>query len=122
MTAPSRRRVLIGALALQSAGADLLRWPLTRAPARDAIEHELAHTVVTSLNWQREGALARHFVPSRSIDQSIPEWGYHDELYRNYLAVPLFGFILHYGVMRAVPWSSRSRSASCWRRCSSPQR
>jgi hypothetical protein len=104
MQTRSPRALVVAVLAIELLCADAVRWPLTRAPVGDAVEHELAHTVVTSANWQREGALARHFVPSRSIDQSLPEFWTNHEYYRNYLSVPLFGFMLHYAATRVMPW------------------
>ncbi|HMB82094.1 MAG TPA: BACON domain-containing protein, partial [Vicinamibacterales bacterium] len=54
------------------------------------------HQVVGSENWRRDGALARHFIPSRSIDQALPEWAYRDEYWRDYLSQPPLSWMLEY--------------------------
>jgi hypothetical protein len=45
--------------------------------------------------------MARHFIPSRSIDQHLPEWGYRDVFWRDYLSQPPLSWMLHYWASRA---------------------
>lgn len=56
--------------------------------------------MIASENWRREGAFARHFVPSRSIDQTLPEWASRDWFWRDYISLPPLSYMLHYGASR----------------------
>jgi len=99
----TRQTLLLVALGIQLTSAYALRWPLTNATLNTPVEYLLGQMVIASENWHREGALSRHFIPSRSIDQDFPEWGYRDEYWRDYLSQPPLSFMLHYWVTRAVP-------------------
>jgi hypothetical protein len=102
-TVRSRRAILLALLALQLLSADALRWHLTTATLKTEVDYLLGHAVVVAENWRREGAFARHFVPSRSIDASLPEWTYRDDYWRDYLSQPPLSYALQYGAMRMFP-------------------
>jgi len=107
-TAPvhrSRRAtaLLIAALVCQLAAAYTLRWPLTTATLFTAIEFQMGQVVIASENWNREGGWIRRFVPSRTIDQHLPEWADRDEFWRDYVSLPPLAFMLHYGATRLFP-------------------
>jgi hypothetical protein len=99
----TRRTLLLVLLSLQLLSAGVLRWHLTTATLKTEFDYLLAQEVIASENWRREGAIARHFVPSRSIDQSLPEWTYRDDYWRDYLSQPPLSFALHYGAIRLFP-------------------
>ncbi|MBI3492854.1 MAG: fibronectin type III domain-containing protein [Acidobacteria bacterium] len=88
-------------LAAQLLCADALRWPLTTSTIKTNIEYLLGQEVIASENWRLEGAVARHFIPSRSIDQTLPEWWYRDVYWRDYLSQPPLSWMLHYWASRA---------------------
>jgi hypothetical protein len=95
--------LLIVALVCELAAAYTLRWPLTTATLSTAIEFQMGQVVVASENWQREGGWTRRFVPSRTVDQHLPEWADRDEFWRDYVSLPPLAFMLHYAATRAFP-------------------
>lgn len=98
----ARKPLLLFCLAVQLSGAFFLRWPLTKSTIKTSIEYLLGQEVIASENWRRDGALARHFVPSRSIDQNLPEWAYRDNYWRDYVSQPPLSFMLEYWGSRAL--------------------
>ncbi len=94
------KRLLVVLLAIELVSAFWVRWPLTTSTIRSSIDYQVGQVVIASENWRRDGALARHFVPSRSIDQELPEWSYRDTYWRDYLSQPPLAYMLHY-------WASR---------------
>ncbi|MBI3399994.1 MAG: fibronectin type III domain-containing protein [Acidobacteria bacterium] len=99
---PRGRRLLLLVLAAQLLCADVLRWPLTTSTIKTNMEYLLGQEVIASENWRHDGALARHFIPSRSIDQNLPEWWYRDVYWRDYLSQPPLSWMLHYWASRAL--------------------
>jgi hypothetical protein len=91
-----KKPLLVAVLVCELFGAYWLRWPLTRATLETNFDYLLGQEVVASENWRREGALARHFIPSRSIDQALPEWSDRDIHWRDYLSQPPLSFMLEY--------------------------
>jgi hypothetical protein len=98
---PRRARLLLLVLAAQLLCADTLRWPLTTSTIKTNMEYLLGQEVIASENWRHDGAIARHFIPSRSIDQDLPEWSYRDVYWRDYLSQPPLSWMLHYWASRA---------------------
>lgn len=101
---PLPRTLLVSFLLFEILCADLLRWPLTNATAGSALEFQVAQEVIASENWRRDGALARHFVPSRSIDQTLPEWTARDLYWRDYISLPPLSFMLLHFTSRLFPF------------------
>jgi hypothetical protein len=99
----ARRALVLVLLAVQLISAGALRWHITTSTLKTEYDYLLAQEVIAGENWRREGAVARHFVPSRSIDQSLPEWTYRDDYWRDYLSQPPLSFVLQYAAMRLVP-------------------
>jgi hypothetical protein len=100
-TTPLRLRTLLLVLIAQLLCADVLRLPLTTSTITTDFEYLLGQEVIASENWRRDGALARHFIPSRSIDQTLPEWPFRDDYWRDYLSQPPLSWMLHYWASRA---------------------
>jgi hypothetical protein len=92
----SRKRLLLVVFSIQLVCAYTIRWHLTTATLKSNIEYLLGQEVIASENWHRDGAMTRHFVPSRSIDQSLPEWSYRDDYWRDYLSQPPLSFMMLY--------------------------
>jgi hypothetical protein len=88
------RLPLLLTIELLAAGA--ARWPLTTSDIRTQFEYQLGQVVITSENWRREGALARHLIPTRSTDHRLSEWPYYDQ---DYITVPPLSFALHYAAV-----------------------
>ena len=97
------RALLLLALAAELLAAGLWRWSWTTAPIQTPFDYGTGHVAVVSENWRRAGAVRQHFLPVMSIDRSLPEWQYRTPFAQEYSSVPPLAFILHYGVMRALP-------------------
>jgi hypothetical protein len=97
----SRQRITLTVLlVIQMAAAAAARWPLTTSDIRTQFEYQLAQVVITSENWHREGAWARHFIPTRSTDHRLSEWPYYDQ---DYITVPPLPFMAHYAATLLYP-------------------
>jgi hypothetical protein len=100
LTSRGRKTILFFLISLQLLSAGTLRWHVTTATLKTEYDYLLGFAVIAGDNWHREGAVARHFVPSRSVDQNLPEWMYRDDYWRDYLSQPPLSFMLHYAAMR----------------------
>ena len=99
----SRRRsstILLAVLALELFAAGWRRWPLTTAAIRTQAEYQIGQIAITTEHWRREGALARHLLPTRATDYRLTEWSSYDQ---DYVTVPPLSFVLHYAASRALP-------------------
>jgi hypothetical protein len=93
------RLALVAVLIAELFVAARMRWPLTTGPIHNAVEYQIGQVVITSERWRREGALATHLMPSRSIDHRLTDWAYYDQ---DYVTVPPLSFMLHYAATRAL--------------------
>ncbi len=93
----NRYLVLAVLLTVEFAFLTYQRLPITKAPIFTHFEYQLGQVVISSENWQREGIITRSVVPSRSIDQEVPEWSASDQ---DYFSMPPLAFLLHYGAER----------------------